>query len=333
MLALACEAGVSTSAMITDISGRGLGLPIVKEQVERLTGTLTLESVPDQGVTFRIVLPLTLARFRGVVVRVGRELFVVPTRSIERVARIGSDDVKTVGNRETIVLGGRAIALARLDRVLGIESEPGEDAGRFPVIVLGAAQRSIAFRVDEVLDEREVLVKPLGPQLERVRHVAGASVLGNARLAPILHVPDLLASAAAGESAGAPQRRSEAAPTRSSVLVAEDSITSRSLLKGILEIAGYHVETAADGVDAFTALRSGAFDLVVSDVDMPRLNGFGLTAKIRADKKLGELPVVLVTALESREDREQGIDVGASAYIVKSSFDQSNLLEVIRRLL
>ena len=125
----------------------------------------------------------------------------------------------------------------------------------------------------------------------------------------------------------------EAEHEKKSVLVAEDSITSRSLLKNILETAGYQVETAVDGIDAFTKLRSGPFHAVVSDVDMPRMNGFGLTAKIRADKKLSELPVILVTALDSRSDREHGIDVGADAYIVKSSFDQSNLLEVIRRLL
>jgi two-component system chemotaxis sensor kinase CheA len=117
------------------------------------------------------------------------------------------------------------------------------------------------------------------------------------------------------------------------ILVAEDSITSRTLLKNILETAGYRVATAVDGTDAFTQLRSNEFDLVVSDVDMPRVNGFELTTKIRADKKLGELPVVLVTALESREDKERGIEAGANAYIIKSSFDQSNLLEVIRRFL
>jgi two-component system chemotaxis sensor kinase CheA len=115
--------------------------------------------------------------------------------------------------------------------------------------------------------------------------------------------------------------------------VVEDSITSRSLLKNILESAGYSVATAVDGIDAYTALKTAAFDLVVSDVEMPRMDGFGLTAKIRADKHLSELPVVLVTALEQREHRERGIEVGASAYIVKSSFDQSNLLEVVRRLI
>ncbi len=152
----------------------------------------------------------------------------------------------------------------------------------------------------------------------------------------MLNVPDLIKSAVqasstirAGTAVSAPT-----APTRKkSVLVAEDSITSRTLLKNILETAGYEVETGVDGIDALTKLRSGSFDLVVSDVDMPRMNGFGLTSKIRADKKLAELPVVLVTALDSRADREHGIDVGANAYLVKSSFDQGNLLETIQRLI
>ena len=117
------------------------------------------------------------------------------------------------------------------------------------------------------------------------------------------------------------------------ILVVEDSITSRALLKNILESAGYLVTTAVDGIDAYTALKTGTFDLVVSDVEMPRMDGFDLTAKVRSDKQLAELPIVLVTALESREHRERGIDVGANAYIVKSSFDQSNLLEVVRRLI
>jgi two-component system chemotaxis sensor kinase CheA len=116
------------------------------------------------------------------------------------------------------------------------------------------------------------------------------------------------------------------------VLVVEDSVTSRMLLKGILESAGYQVKTAVDGVEAYTTLRENEFDLVVSDVEMPRMNGFDLTAKVRSDKRLANLPVILVTALESREERERGIDAGANAYIVKSSFDQSNLLEVIQRL-
>jgi two-component system chemotaxis sensor kinase CheA len=159
--------------------------------------------------------------------------------------------------------------------------------------------------------------------------------VGAGKVVPILNVAELMQSAVRASAAG---RRATPAATaavgtrRKSVLVAEDSITSRILMKNILEAAGYRVETAVDGIDAITKLRGGEFDLVVSDVEMPRMDGFGFTAKVRADKKFAELPVVLVTALESREDRERGIDVGANAYMVKSSFDQSNLLEIIRRL-
>jgi two-component system chemotaxis sensor kinase CheA len=228
------------------------------------------------------------------------------------------------------------VALAHLQAVLDLKSQAAaqEPADILSAIVLTSANERIAFVVDEVLHEQEVLVKTLGKQLVRVRNIAGATVLGNGRVVPILNVPDLIKSAVRFSETGAHTLRVEPIETEArikSVLVAEDSITSRTLLKNILETAGYRVETSVDGVDALTKLRSGQFDLVVSDVDMPRMNGFGLTSKIRADKRFADLPVILVTALESREDREHGIDVGASAYIVKSSFDQGNLLETIRR--
>ncbi|MFZ3385161.1 MAG: response regulator, partial [Candidatus Methanoperedens sp.] len=200
------------------------------------------------------------------------------------------------------------------------------------IVILGSSGKHIAFIVDEILNEQEVLVKSLGRQLSRVRNISGATVLGSGKVAPILNVHDLLKSAVKGSDAAAPAL-TETKTKRNSVLVAEDSITSRTLLKNILETAGYDVKTAVDGVDAFTLLKNQEFDLVVSDVDMPGMNGFELTAKIRADKKRSQLPVVLVTALESREHKERGIAVGANAYIVKSSFDQSNLLEVIQRLI
>ncbi len=337
-LAFIFQSGVSTSPIITDISGRGLGLAIVKEKVEKLNGALSVETEAGRGTSFRIILPLTLARFHGVLVRVGEHLFVFPTSSVERVARVAKDDVQTVENRETITVKGQAVSLARLRDLLDLAatSAAGGQPDVLPAVVVASANQRIAFVVDEVLHEQEVLVKTLGKQLVRIRNIAGATVLGTGRVAPILNVPDLVASAvqASGTGIRAAARPSEAAEkARKSVLVAEDSITSRTLLKNILETAGYQVETAVDGVEALTKLRSGEYDLVVSDVDMPRMNGFVLTEKIRADKKLLELPVILVTSLDSREDREHGIDVGANAYIVKSSFDQSNLLEIIRRSL
>jgi two-component system chemotaxis sensor kinase CheA len=330
------QSGVSTSPIITEISGRGLGLAIVREKVEKLGGTISLESQPDAGTTFRILLPLTVATFRGILVRVGEQAFVLPTTHVERVVGLKTGEIKTVENRETIQLDGRAVSLARLGDVLRLPAkiQDKERSGGFQAVVLAVGDRRIAFLADEIMNEQEVLLKNLGPQLARVRNLSGATVLGNGRVVPILNVPDLMKSAVMSTlpSVGVGPEAREEEGRKESVLVVEDSITSRTLLKSILESAGYDVVTAVDGIDAFTRLRSVDFDLVVSDVDMPRMNGFDLTAKIRGDRKLSEMPIVLVTALESREDRERGIDVGANAYIVKSSFDQSNLLEVIRRL-
>jgi two-component system chemotaxis sensor kinase CheA len=334
------ESGFSTSPIVTDLSGRGLGLAIVKEKVEKLNGVLTVESTPGQGTSFKIILPLTLSRFHGVIVRVQERLFLIPASQVERVLRVRPEEIKTMENRETIALDGQALSLVRLSQILELPqaAEKEDQTGPRPALVLATGGQRLVFLVDEILDQKEVLVKPLGRQLIRVRNMAGATILGDGRVVPILNVPDLIKSAIRASASGpiplgVSEKKRRKTDRKKSVLVAEDSITSRTLLKNILEAAGYQVETAVDGIDALTKLRSQPFDLVVSDVEMPRLDGFGLTEKIRADKKLAEYPVVLVTALDSRTDREHGIDVGANAYLVKSSFDQSNLLEIVRRLL
>jgi two-component system chemotaxis sensor kinase CheA len=334
ILQLIFRSGVTTSPIITDLSGRGLGLAIVRERVEKLGGAIYCETAAGKGTTFRIVLPLTLATFRGALVRVDDRSFLIPSAGLDRTLRVKRDEVKTVENRETIALDGRTVPFVLLGDVLELPRKVKSTAPEFiHTVVMGSGGRRIAFGVDEVLNEQEVLVKDLGRQLVRVRNVAAATVLGTGRVVPILNVSDLLRSAVRASSAVRMAPAAQQPEERKSVLIVEDSITSRTLLKNILETSGYDVQIAVDGADAFTALKTAEFDLVVSDVDMPRMNGFELTAKVRADKKLSELPVILVTSLESREDRERGIDVGANAYIVKSSFDKSNLLEAIRRLI
>ena len=334
-LALVFEADLSTSPMITQVSGRGLGLAIVREKAEKLGGRVKIESRRGHGTAIRMMLPLTLATFRGVLIEAAQRLFIIPTAQVERVTRFKSEEVQTVEGRRTLALNGRAVALADLAEVLQLPAIRHKTSRpeATPALILGAGEQRVAFAVDVILDEREVLVKRLTRPLSRVRNIAGATVLASGQVAPILNVPDLLKSARISSAAlHTPAPAEPSAVTAKRILVAEDSITSRVLLKGILQSAGYDVETAVDGLEAYTELRAGNFDLLVSDVEMPRMNGFDLTARIRADSALAELPVVLVTALESREDRERGIDVGANAYLVKSSLDQSNLLEALRRL-
>lgn len=337
-LALALRSGVSTSPIVTDVSGRGLGLAIVREKVERLGGNIAIETQAGSGAAFRLLVPLTLATFRAVLVRANQRLYTLPASGVERVALVAPEEARTVENRETITLDGAVLALARLDAVLeqaraapAVMAETA--ATRIPLVIVRDGDARLALQVDEILGEQEILVKPLGPQLARVRNVAGATLLGSGQLVPVLYIADLVRSAAGAAMPAATLGTEAGDEARRTILVAEDSITSRALFKGILESAGYAVATAVDGAEAFATLKSGNFDLLVSDVEMPRMDGFDLTARVRADKKLAALPVVLVTALESREHRERGIDVGANAYIVKSSFDQSNLLDVVRQLL
>ncbi|MDP2337066.1 MAG: response regulator [Bacteroidota bacterium] len=343
-LMLIFQSGISTSQMITAISGRGLGLAIVREKVEKLGGSVSVESQPNIGTTFRLLLPLTLATFRGILVRIGEHLVAVPTIHVERAVRVSREVIQTVESRETILIDGKILKIVKLGKVLGFlngnnttsnkKNDPATSLNNIQLLILVHADKRIAFIVDEILEECQILVKELGRQLIRVRNISGATVLGSGKVVPVINVSDLMKSAMRTEMPLKESKEKEIETAkRYKILVIDDSITSRTLIKNIVESAGYLVETAVDGIDAFTKALIGEFDLIVSDIDMPRMNGFELTAKIRKDKKLTELPVVLVTALETREDREHGIDVGANAYIVKSSFDQSDLLEVIRKLL
>lgn len=332
-LMLIFQSGLSTSPIITDISGRGLGMAIVREGVESLGGKISLSSLPGKGTRFTLSLPVTLATFRGVIVREWGQQFVIPTVCVRRAARVRRSDIRTVENRETVSLDGMPHALVRLGSLLGM-AEPADRTEKdvLPVVAAGTGDSIVAFVVDGVLNEQEVLLKPLGGILKRVRNVGGVTVLGSGKVVPVLHCGDLVKSALKGtvRSLSAQGEAGEAPPA---VLVAEDSITSRALLKNILTAAGYAVHTAADGQEAWETLSRGEISLVVSDVEMPGMNGFELTSKIRSEERLSDLPVILVTSLESAEDRERGVVAGADAYIVKSGFDQGALLDVIRRLL
>ena len=334
-LDLIYRSGLSTSPMISDVSGHGLGLAIVKERIEQLGGEIQVRTRLGVGTTVRMVVPATVATFRGLLVRAAQRPILVPTDSVDRVLRVAGDEIGSVEGRETIRWNGTVLTVASLGALLELpETERSPDASRQRscVVVRSGAERLGLF-VEEILGDREVLVKALNPPLVRVRNVTCAGLLGTGQLVLVLRPADLLESVRRISGRPVPQARRAERQRQPTVLVVDDSITTRTMEKNLLEAAGYHVRVAVDGVEGWTLLKSEEFDLVVSDVDMPRMDGFELTARIRGDQRLAQLPVVLVTALESREDKERGVAVGANAYVVKSSFDQSNLLEIIRRLL
>jgi two-component system chemotaxis sensor kinase CheA len=341
-LSLIWVSGISTSRMITEISGRGLGMAIVQEHVENLNGIISITTDPGRGSMFKIELPVSLATFRGIIVRAAGHDYILPIAHVEHTLRIRPEDIKTAGNKSIIIMDGQAVSLVNLSDVLGLsQTQPPAVTGKqkdhvtLPAVVLGSGKKRIVCIVDRIGSEQDVLVKSLGKQLRRIPNISGATILGNGKVVPILNVNDII-TASAGKSI--PAVMAEAIESfkhkvKKSVLIVEDSFTSRTLLKNILEASGYLITTAIDGEDGYNQVVNQTFDAVISDVEMPKMNGFELTRKIREQETLSDLPVILVTSLDSREDKEKGMDAGADAYIVKSSFDQSNLLEVLARLI
>jgi two-component system chemotaxis sensor kinase CheA len=334
------NAGISTSPIITDISGRGVGLDVVRRNVEALHGRIDVDSTPGEGAVFTLTLPLTLTSSRGLLVHISSEMFAIPHNAIERIMLIQPQEVVSLEGHDTVLYNGRPLTLVRLGDILGLPPADGrQEEAHIPVVVLAAVERRMAFAVDALAGEQEVVIKGLGRQLSRVGGVAGATVMGSGEVVLILNVADLIRLGLRSDHRSILAALTRAAPTveeraRRRILVVDDSITTRTLEKNILEAAGYVVQLATDGQEALGAIATaGVPDLIVSDVVMPRLDGFELTQRIREDPHMASVPVILVTSLDSPEDKVRGIEVGADAYITKSSFDQNNLLETIEQLI
>ncbi|MFA5268500.1 MAG: response regulator [Methanoregula sp.] len=327
------RSGLSTNPIVTDLSGRGLGLAIVEETVTRLGGAVTVSSEVGKGTTIKMQVPVRLATLRGVVVRSASQVYVLPMQQVRQVIRVQRNDILALGDRKAIEFQGEKIVVIRLTEALGITEfhTSLEGTAQVPVVILAYGAGQIACIVDEVIRVQEIVVRSLGSQLRRIKRITGAVILGDGKVALVLDALELIQESIKGPPA-IPARGISGEDTRR-ILVVEDSVTSRTLLQMILERAGYRVLTAVDGMEALAMLKEHEFDMVVSDVDMPRMNGFTLTEKIRADGRISALPVVLVTSLDSAGDQKHGITVGADAYIMKTSFEKSRLLEVIRNLL
>ncbi len=335
ILNLIFSSGISTSSIITDLSGRGLGMGIVAEKVEKLGGNIEVRSIDGEGSTFIIHLPLTLATFRGIHIRAGTNDFIIPTQNILRSFRIHQDEVSTVENKAVIQKDDYSYSFVQLNDLLKLPRENKEDMDYQYILLIRSSEGTIALGVDEVLNEQEVFIKGLGKQLGHIRNISAATILEGGKIIPILDPFDLVKSAIQQNFVVQKKKTTSATEEKSTqtVLLAEDSSTARVLLKNILESAGYNVITAVDGAEAYSLLKTEDVDLLLTDVEMPRMTGFELTEKTREMEKFANLPIIICTSLASREDKERGIEVGANAYIKKSDFTQSQLLNILEQLL
>ncbi|MEK6730471.1 MAG: response regulator [Planctomycetota bacterium] len=327
--------GFSTSKFITDVSGRGVGMDVVKTVIDRLNGNLIIESNKGIGTKFILKLPATIALIKVLIIRVGEMTFALPTSGIEQITHIFWKDVKTLEGRVSVFMTDQTVPVIDLVNAFNLRKEDEQKPETAPVIISRSGGRKIGFIVSEFLHEQEVVFREFKGYLRRPRYFSGVTTLGTGEVILILNMQELVMArdlagiVSKGESSATAKRDAK----KLTILIAEDSLITAELEKNIIENSGYVVDLAVDGMDALDKLYTKKYDLLVTDIDMPIMNGFELTAKVRAGKKSKDIPIIMVTAREKIEDKRRGIEVGADAYILKKEFDQGNLLNTIKRLI
>lgn len=327
--------GVSTSAFVTDASGRGVGLDAVRARVERVGGTVRLESTAGSGCSVTLTLPLSLSAVRVLLVSVGGEIIGLPSAGVTRLLRISATDRRPVGAHEVVTVDGRPVPLLSLSEGLALPGERREPSAHVAGVLVGSASTEAVLVVDELLSEEEVVMRPFGEAATVVAGVLGATILSSGRVALVMNPTTCVRACLARRAPSTTVQPAlpEPAVDQRRVLLVEDSLTTRALERSILEAAGYEVLVAVDGVEAWHLLEERGADAVVTDVDMPRMDGVALCQAARRSSRFRDIPFVLVTSLANETDRRRGIDAGANAYLVKADFDQAVLLDTLERLL
>lgn len=323
--------GFSTREKVTDISGRGIGMDVVKENIERLKGSIVIQTQIGKGTKFTLRLPLTLSITLALLVKSEEYIFALPTSEVKEIVKISKDEVKLVGDKEVVKIAGKTIPFVKLSRILGLNEKKTTPSQEMFLLIISLAGECIGFVIDEIISQQEIVIKSLGRYLKKPENIAGATIWGDGEVVLILDVFDLMKSAKKVYFES-PKAILEEKISTPSILVVDDSLTTRELEKNILEAIGYEVEVAIDGVQALKKMSQKQFNLVITDITMPNMDGFELTSAIKKDERYKDTPVIIVTAEEKEEDRKKGFESGAEAYILKSAFDQKSLLDMIERL-
>jgi chemosensory pili system protein ChpA (sensor histidine kinase/response regulator) len=326
--------GFSTAHEVSEVSGRGVGLDIVKSQVHKLKGTLAVESAPGQGTTFTIRLPMTLAITRALLVRANQETFALPLDSVRQILRVEREDMERVGQEAVVRVGGHVFPIVFLAKVLNLKQAPDATVARPPVLIVNTGAKQVALVVDHVLGGREIVIKNLGPHLREVHGVSGATLMGDGGVVLILNPAEMGRESAPLKTLPRPAGQALAARTTDvlTVMVADDSTSVRRVVSNIIKGAGWKAIAAKDGMEALEILHSiSPPDLILLDVEMPRMDGYELLSTLRAQEAYRTLPVIMVTSRASEKHRRRALDLGASGYVVKPFQDEA-LLNVIRHL-
>lgn len=325
ILGLLSRPGFSTRESVSELSGRGIGLDVVHRAVRELGGSVSLESLPGRFTRFTLTVPVSMVTTRVLFVRAGGHTFALPLSGVVGTLRVGNDDLYSLDNRMYVNIADKPAIVHRLARPSSAQA-PLE--GKACVAAVTTPNGRVAVLVDEILGEEEVVVRPLGPPVRHVPGVVGTTLAESGAVVLVLAPAEVLHLGVHSAPLERPKRR-----TQRTILIVDDSITTRTLERHILERAGYGVRLANDGQEALGVMRANRFDLIVADVDMPKMDGISMVRAMRNEGELESLPVILVTSRDDQSDRQRGLSAGAQAYIVKGRFDQDELLSTIARLL
>ncbi|MDP2168722.1 MAG: hybrid sensor histidine kinase/response regulator [Thermodesulfovibrionales bacterium] len=323
--------GFSTSAIVTDISGRGVGMDVVRKNIiENLRGTVRVETEEAKGTTFYIRLPLTLAIMRILLFRAAGTAFGITSHYVTEMLRALRSDLISVVDKKAIRLREEFIPVVGLRSLLALRGNGGVEKEDVLIVIVQIGSEKLGLIVDELLDEENMVIKSLPEHMKSIILVSGVTISGRNELINILHVPAMIE---ASKKASEAKLRREKEKEGVNILVVDDSVNTREIEKSILEAHGYFVAIAEDGMDALEKTKGFKYDLIITDVEMPNLDGFSLTERLRADENYRDTPIIIVTSRQKEEDKRRGIEVGADAYIIKGAFDQTNLLDAIKNLI
>ena len=326
--------GFSTSSEVTTLAGRGMGLAIARHEVRRLHGEIRVHSQRGKGAAITLTVPLSISSQQLLLVQASGNTYGIPTSFTQQLLQVQPQDIRTLDGKPAVAINGNPVGLVRLTDLLGLSKDADAvNEATLPAVVATAGGRTAAIVVDRLIDVRDAVIRPIGLPPELAGWSAGAVPLPDGTVAVVLNMTDVLGRFREVRERAAVFTPAVAEERISRILVVDDSITTRSLEKSLLEAHGYAVQVAVDGVEALEKLRAEIFDVVITDLMMPRMDGFQLLEQIRRDPSLTRIPVIVVSSMESREDQERGLALGADAYIVKQKFDQRELLETVRQIL
>ncbi|CAH0298444.1 hybrid sensor histidine kinase/response regulator [Pseudomonas brassicacearum] len=327
--------GFSLRDKVTEVSGRGVGLDAVQHMVRQLRGAVVLEQTAGAGSRFHLEVPLTLSVVRSLVVEVGDEAYAFPLAHIERMCDLAPEDIVQVEGRQHFWHEGRHIGLVAASQLLNRPAPQGSSQ-TLKVVVIRERETIYGVAVERFIGERTLVVLPLDERLGKVQDISAGALLDDGSVVLIVDVEDLLRSVDKLLDTGRLERiarQNQAQAPRKRILVVDDSLTVRELQRKLLLNRGYDVAVAVDGMDGWNALRSENFDLLITDIDMPRMDGIELVSLLRRDNRLQSLPVMVVSYKDREEDRRRGLDAGADYYLAKASFHDDALLDAVVELI